>query len=284
MKTVEFFNFYYFLYIFIALAFFLGLYFALRKADKKVVFRTISALLFFNLALHFAKLAFSPYREELPTSIRKVTFENICAVSTLIFPFLFLSKNKTARDYMFYLGVLGGIAACFYPTEALNKAPFAFDTIRFYTCHIILWTTPMLMVILGVHKLDYRRIWRSATMFLFVEGLIMVNEIVLTSIGFVSSDLERLLSPDYRNSSFVFGIPSDYAWAEKILNIFVPKIFRVNPLTGQKMYWPLVWLIFPVYIIFDFLFFLMSLIWEFNHFKTDVINLYNTIKKKLAKE
>lgn len=283
MKTVEFFNVYYFMYILIAAAIFFALLFGLRKANKKVIFWVLFGILAFNFCLHFLKLAFLPYRDGLPSTIRKVTFENICAVSTLIFPFLYLSKKNTARDYMFYLGTISGILACFVPTEALGKSPFIFDTIRFYICHIILWIVPLAMVILGEHKLDYHRIWRAPTIFLCVECVILVNEVILMSIGFVEGTLETLLSAQYRNNSFVFGITPDFEAIAGFLLIFVPKFLRVHPLTGEAMYWPILWMVIPIYIYFSIIFFLMSLFWEHKHVKNDIIELKEKFKRSFLK-
>lgn len=283
MATVKFFNMYYFMYIFIAAAIFFALLFVLRKANKKVIFWTLFGLLAFNFCLHFLKLAFPPYRDGLPGTIRKVTFENICAISSLIFPFLYLSKKDTARDYMFYLGTVSGILACFVPTEALNKSPFIFDTIRFYICHIILWVAPLLMVILGEHKLNYHRILRAPTVFLAVECIILVNEVILMGLGLVDGTLENLLSADYRNNSFVFGVTPDFEAVSGIVLIFVPKFLTVHPLTGDAMYWPILWMIIPVYVYFTIVFFLMSLYWEHKHVKSDIIELKEKFKRRFSK-
>lgn len=281
--TVEYFNEYYFMYIGIAVAIFFALYFSLRRSDKKVIYWVLFGLLTFNFGLHFLKLAFPPYIEGLPSSIRKVTFENICAVSTLIFPFLYISKRDTARDYMFYLGVISGILACFVPTEALGKNPFAFDTIRFYICHISLWTAPLLMVVLGEHKLDYHRIWRAPTSFLAVECLILVNEVILMSVGFVDGGLNELLSAEYRNSSFIFGITPDFESVAFLVLIFVPEFLTKNPVSGETMYWPILWMVIPVYIYFSIIFFLMSLPWEHEHFKRDVLSIKDKLKRSTIK-
>lgn len=281
--TVEFFNVYYFMYIFIAVAIFLALLFGLRKAGKKVIFWVLFGILAFNFCLHFLKLAFLPYRDGLPSTIRKVTFENICAVSTLIFPFLYLSKKNTARDYMFYLGTISGILACFVPTEALGQSPFIFDTIRFYICHIILWVVPLTMVILREHKLDYHRIWRAPTIFLCVECVILVNEVILMSVGFVEGTLETLLSAEHRNNSFVFGVTPDFEAVAGFFLVFVPKFLRVRPLTGEAMYWPVLWMVIPVYVYFSIIFFLMSLYWEHKHVKEDILELKEKVKRRFLK-
>ena len=92
-------DFFYFLYFAIAIAITIGLILFLRHKDDKVKRNVILFLLFSALALHFLKLLFEPYNQMYPEIIRKSSFENICAISTLVFPFIFLSKNKVLKDY-----------------------------------------------------------------------------------------------------------------------------------------------------------------------------------------
>lgn len=277
MSVVKYFNFYYFMYPTLAAGLFALLYFILRKCSKKAVYWTLFGMLAFNLALHFAKLAFTPYRQDLPYTVRKITFENICAVSTMLFPFFYVSKNNTARDYMYYLGVLSGVLASFVPTEALGKFPFAFDVIRFYVCHSLLWIVPLLMVLLGEHKLDYRRILRAPTMFLCVECLILVNEVIVMATGLAEGSLELLLSPDYRNSSFIFGVTQQFMPVAGPVLALVPRFLKVHPITGEPMFWPVLWMVIPVYVYFTAIFFLMALPFEHRHVRADL----QTAKLKL---
>ena len=73
-------NIYYFLYIIIAFTLLIGIYLFLKNKTVKFQYRFILTMCFLNLALHFLKLLFPPYIDDLPASIRKVTFENICAI------------------------------------------------------------------------------------------------------------------------------------------------------------------------------------------------------------
>lgn len=280
---VEFFNFYYFLYIVIAAGLFVILYIILRKASARTRKTTIFLLLLFNFALHFIKLAFEPYCSGLPATVRKSTFENICAVSTLIFPWIFIGKNKYFKDYMFYIGVLSGLAALGVPTEALGKSAFSFDTIRFYCCHIVLVITPLLMVCFGLHKLNYHRVFAVPAMFLAVLSLILVNEVILLAAGFVEGDLSTLLDPGIRNSSFIFGPSPGFEQAAKIILVFVPKLFTVQPLTGEPMFWPVIWLVFPAFVYLPFVAFLMSLPSEHAHVKKEIGSAFKRIKARFTK-
>lgn len=279
---VEFFNFYYFLYIVIAVVLFVILYIMLRKTSARTKKITIFILLLLNFALHFLKLAFEPYRSGLPAAVRKSTFENICAVSTLLFPWIFIGKNKYLKDYMFYVGVLSGLAALGVPTEALGKSA-SFDTVRFYFCHTVLVISPLLTVCFGLHKLDYHRVFAVPALFLAVLSLILVNEVVLLAAGFVEGDLSTLLDPGVRNSSFIFGPSPGFEGVAKILLVFVPKIFTVQPLTGAPMFWPVVWLLFPAFIYLPVVSFLMSLPCEYTHVKREASGAFKRIKERFWK-
>lgn len=279
---VNYFNIYYFIYLFLAFGILLGLYFIFRNKSPKTQKIFIACFLFFSFSLHFLKLAFEPYRSGLPATIRKSTFENICAVSTLIFPFIFLSKNKLLKDYMFYFGILSGGLAMFVPTEAIGKSAFAFDTIRFYICHFSIFAMPTLMVLFKLHALDYKRIFKLPFVFYAVLCVILVNEIILMAIGFVDGNIETLLDPNIRNSSFIFGPTSQFEkFANAVFTILTPKFLTICPAgihKGETLYWPILWLVIPAYIYLIILSILLSLPWEYKHLKQDIKNLYAKIK------
>ena len=60
----------------------------LKNKDQSVQKKVLIVIAFVNLAIHFLKLLIPEYREALPTSFRKVTFENICATTTIMMPFI----------------------------------------------------------------------------------------------------------------------------------------------------------------------------------------------------
>ena len=51
---------------------------------------------------------------------------------------------------------------------------------------------------------------------------------------------------------------------------------------GEAKFWPWFWLICPAYILLIPICFLISLIFDFKSFKTDVTHLYNKIKNRLG--
>ena len=249
-------NFYYYLYIGLAILLTIIFILFLKNKDDKFKHRFILFLLFSALALHFLKLAFYPYNQMFPTIIRKVTFENICAISTLIFPFIYLSKNKILKDYMLVMGIAAGIAAYIYPTEAIldtfdsvyfgRKSAFSFDVIRFYYAHFVIFVAPFLMASFKMHVFSFKRVLYIPVMVLCIFLIIFLNELLLILFGWI--DPSTIYDIDIRNSSFVFGIPEHYKNAAVIFDIFVFNFLKVYPKEGANIYFPVIWFIAPAFI------------------------------------
>lgn len=264
---------FYYVYILLCIAAFIGLYFLLRKKSEKVKYWTLFGILAFNFALHFIKLAFPQYTG-FPAVLRKSSFENICAVSTLIFPFIFLSKSKVGKDYMFYLGTVSGIAGCVapMPVASMDLKFYQLDTIRYYLCHAGIWIVPLLMVIFGLHKLDYRRIWKAMAVYFLVLGVIIVNEIILIRLGWVgTSSLEEFFDANERDMGYAIGLPDSMQGAAKFILWLTPKCWK-DP------YVPILWELFPMLILGGAVALLMSMYWEHEHFKNDMIALWKKTK------
>ena len=187
---VKLFNFWYFFFVFLAAATVIVPYVLLRNKSQKTKKIVIFIMLILNLALHFLKLTFPPYSTNPPEkAIRDISFINVCATSVLFFPFIFISKSDTAKDYMVYLGIISGFLAVFYPTEALNKSVFTLDLWRFYFCHIVIFAAPLLTVLLGVHKLDIRRIWKIPFCIMAMLLFIVCNQVLQSELQLIHFDL-----------------------------------------------------------------------------------------------
>ena len=129
---VKLFNFWYFFFIVLTAGVIVGLYFLLRNKSDKTKKIVLFSILLFNLALHFLKLTFPPYSDDLSKAMRDVWFINLCATSVLFFPFIFISKNNGAKDYMVSIGLISGFLAVLYPTEAIGNSVLSLDLWRFY--------------------------------------------------------------------------------------------------------------------------------------------------------
>jgi len=275
---VEYFNFYYFLYITFALGLLIGLYFLLRNKSKKTSTIVLFCILLSNFVLHFLKLAFDSYQSWMPYAIRSITPENICVVSVLVFPWVFLSKKKILKDYMFYMGMISGLGATIIPIDAIGRNIFEFDTVRFYYCHILIWVVPLLMVLLKLHTLDYKRIIKLPFLAYFVLCIILVNEIILVGAGFVN--INHFFSNEIRNSALIFGPLADVDFLGVLFTPLTPNLFLTVPIganAGAVYYWPIVWLMIPSYIYISLTAFLLSLPFEHKNIKTDILALKTKI-------
>lgn len=245
-------NIYYFIIlgVFVILTLFIGV--LLKNKSSKTQNNVLLFIAILNLVIHFLKLLIPQYRESLPTSFRKITFENICATTTIMMPFVMLCKNKIMKDYIFYIGILGGLAAIVYPTEAMGKELLNLDVIRFYICHMILFIAPFYTVLFKIHELSLKRVPLFPLTFFVVECLILANEIILMEAGFVDFRGEDFLTYNYRNSNFIFG-PTDYLKpiSDVMIDPLVPDIFKTvgdGPYKGEMKYIPVMWLVVPGFI------------------------------------
>jgi len=255
MQIVQMGNIYYFIYIFAFIALTILSLIFLRNKSQKYRNRFIFALAILNLFIHFAKIFIYPY-----TTVEfiwtKVSFENVCAVSALTFPFAYYVKNKTIRDYMILVGMTSGIITFIFPVDAMSnyfngallgyKEAFSLEVIRFYTSHFLIFLVPFLMMHYKFHTVSIKRAYRAPLMLILVLVIIYINELVITALGWVPK--EQLYSPDYRNPSFIFGVRGDLTGLGAILGVFVPMFLRLHPVTGEVFYWPVIWLVMPALI------------------------------------
>lgn len=277
------FNFWYFFWIILFIGVFFGLYFLLRSKSDKTKKIVLSAILWFGLALHFLKCFIPPYSTDRARLYRDIWFINICAANILLFPFIFLSKNKSAKDYMFYIGVISGILSMVMPLEPIKKVDQAaemLDVVRFYIHHAFLWIVPLLMVLLKLHTLSWKRVWKVPLCLLGLFLFIMLNQIFQSELGFVALRGSDFFAIGYKNTSYIWG-PDDAIG--EIIAKFCPDIFKTVPVgqyAGQEKYWPFFWLIVPAFVLITPVCFGVSLIFDWKNFKADVIMLKSRIHEK----
>lgn len=283
---VKLFNGWYFFFLALSIASVVGLYFLLRRRSEKTKKIVLFSILIFALALHFLKILFPPYQNNIELYVREVWFTNICGANLLLFPFIFFSKSKSAKDYMFYLGLLGGFIAVLYPTEVIEKASQAteqLDIIRFYIHHTILWGVPLLMVLFKLHTLSYRRVLLCPVWLLGIMLFIIVNQVLQSELGFTNLRGDDIFSIAYRNPSKIWGPGKDAIG--KFLTFFCPEVFTKIPFgahAGETKYWPWFWLIVPAFVILTPVAFLISLIFDWKNFKSDFVRLL--VKLHLKKD
>ena len=270
------FNGWYFFWLLLCSGMTVGLYFLLRRRSSFTQKAVLFSFLAIGLLLHFLKVYIPPYSVDEARMLRDSWFVNICAANIALFPFLFFSKNDRIKDYMFYIGVLSGFIALFYPQEPLaksNQLGEQLDIIRFYYHHWMVLAVPLLMVLLGHHKLSYKRVLSAPTGLLLLMLFIMLNQIFQSELGFVPlRDQNDFFGIGYKNSSYIWGPGTNDAIGD-FLAIFTPKFFRTIPVgefAGQTKYWPWFWLIVPVYVLVTPLSILIALVFDHKSLAADV--------------
>lgn len=286
---IQMFNFWYFFWLLLMAGAFIGLYFLLRNKSERTKNIVLFSILAFALLLHFLKAFFPPYSTDEARFFRDIWFINICAVNILFFPFIFLSRSKVLRDYMFYIGVLSGAVAILYPMEPLLKVDQTgelLDIVRYYIHHGILFIVPLLMVVFGLHKLSYRRVIKMAPVLLGVFLFIMMNQLLQQELGFTpvrgsgSTDITEI---GYKNSSYIWGA-DDGDFIGTVLRYLTPNVFKTIPVgeyAGQAKEWPFFWLIVPVYVLFTPLCFGLSMIFDRQNFLNDWGRVKLLVKTRL---
>lgn len=280
------FNGWYFVWLILAIGATAGLYFALRKASSFTQKAVLFGILLFGLALHFLKAYIPPYSVDESRLLRDSWLINICAANIGLFPFMFWSKNGKVKDYMFYIGVISGLIALFYPQEPiakLDQAAEQLDIVRFYFHHWMVLAVPLLMVLLGHHKLSYKRILCAPTGLLLLMLFIMLNQIFQAELGFVPLRMSQdFFAIGYKNTSYIWG-PGVNDAIGNFFALFTPDFFKTVPVgefAGQMKFWPWFWLIVPVYVLVTPMAFGLSMIFDHKALKADIKKWKDRIANK----
>lgn len=286
---ISMFNFWYFFWLIIGAGITVGLYFLLKNRSSKCQNAVLFSFLALGFVLHFLKIYIPPYSVDEARMLRDSWFSNICAANIALFPFLFFSKKNTVKDYMFYIGLISGLIAFVYPQEPMAKVDQMseqLDILRFYYHHWMLLGIPLLRVLLGHHKLSYKRIWVAPTGLLALMLFVMLNQIFQSELGFVPlRSADEFFAIGYKNSSYIWG-PGENDAIGSFLATFTPDFFKTVPVgefAGQEKYWPWFWLIVPAFVLVIPLSFLVCMIFDGKHFWSDVKTVKNKIRSVIRK-
>jgi len=286
---IDMFNGWYFFWLIAGAGGIAGLYFLLRNRKPVTQKTVLFSLLLIGLLLHFLKSYIPPYSVDEGRLLRDSWFVNICGANIGLFPFLFFSKKNSVKDYMFYIGVLSGLISFFYPQEPMakvNQAGEQLDILRFYYHHWMVMAVPLLMVMLGLHKLSYKRILWAPTGLMLLMLFIILNQVFQSELGFIPlRDRGDFFGIGYKNTSYIWG-PGENDAIGQFLAIFTPDVFKTVPVgeyAGQTKYWPWFWMLVPAYVLVTPLSFLLSMIFDRKALREDVKSIARRLQKPKAK-
>lgn len=282
---ISMFNFWYFFWLILAAGAIVGLYLLLKNCSVRTQKGVLFGLLVVGFLLHFLKVYIPPYSVDQARMYRDSWFVNICAANIALFPFMFFSKKNAVKDYMFYVGVISGLIALFYPQEPMAKVDQSaeqLDIVRFYFHHWMLLAVPMLSVLLGHHQLSYKRVWVAPVGLLLLMLFIILNQVFQAELGYIPlRNTSDFLAIGYKNTSYIWGPGTNDAIGE-FFAIFTPKIFRTVPVgefAGQVKYWPWFWMIVPAFVLVTPLAFLLSMIFDRKSLAADIKKLKHKFTK-----
>ena len=248
-----------------------SLFFIFKNKSLKTKRLLISIILWSNFALHFLKAFFAPYNTDFYSQFHKFTFENICAITTMIAPFIFtfIKKESPIHDFMFFIMFMGGLLGCLIATEPTNDSCTLFDCIRYFYCHGLIFAACMLIQLLGIHRLKFKNFWIIPIGILVYETIIFTNELILYLTSMLGDDRinswEVFFDSNFNNSSFTFGPTPDMEGIGKVLLAITPDFLEYE-MNGYHSCVPVVWLIFPAVFLLTPIHILISLPFTYKDF------------------
>lgn len=266
--TIQYGSFAYFLYIFIALGLTAGIYFLLRKRKEKTKKIAVFCLMFVNTFQHFFKFIFWPHL--FGTGFGHInTLYNMCAFLIVISPLILLSKSDTWKNFITYVGSVAGMIAMVVPHWFIGLNAFSWEAIRFYFCHTFLFMTSILPALLGIYKINYRVFWKLPFLLFFGMVIIVFNDFVCVSLGFidVKGDFYGWLYSV--NTMFIMHPPEAFPIMEKICAVFTPEY-----LEGIAF----LWLVIPMYLLIAIVSFAIGALVDNKRFKSDFKAVFVKIK------
>ena len=258
----------------------------LNKVDNDSRMRFLKILALVGMLFHLSKPLFFPYNGNIliegtnnpdiftfPGILRKITLENVSAVTTMLTLPILISKRKSLIDYIVIIGFLGGFLAIIYPAEVIfgtfdsipvdtnvefyKKGLFTFDTVRFYVVHYLPLIISVCLLYYGLHEFDKKRMFYFPIIILGVLTLLFLNEFIIYKIGWLDEIENHLIANgeivkgqllfdrNYRNFSFVFGIPDNLKKIGIFIDMLVPNFMK--HFQGDN-YIPVIWITLPAFV------------------------------------
>ncbi len=249
------------------------------SAEKQKLF--IFIIMLVNTLQHLFKWAIYPiYWNQGFTVLSLSTAYNMCALLILLMPFALFSKSITFRDFMFIAGAFAGLVTNLVPFWHIGKrvSELGWEYVRFYFCHALLFYSGMLPLLLGFHKISYRRSYKIGFGFLISISIILLNDIIAIALGLFDYPISDLYGSLCKINPCMAMKPSaEFPILDKIAKVLSPDVFTGKNRTG--VYVPILWYAIPAYLGFTILSFTVLAVFDRKNF----INDMRAIRKRLKK-
>ena len=265
----------YILSICVALAVMAGLFFLLRRRSVKTQKIVVFSLMLINILQHlFKSFIYPQYAGDGFTMVN--TAYNMCALLILLSPFVYFSRSNFWKDFTFYVGTVAGLIAIAVPIWFIGKdiTELGFEYIRFYFCHILLFLSSGLTLLLGHHRPSYRCFPKIGIAFLLSLLIILLNDALCVILGLASGHEPHDLYNTLRalNPCWSMGPPANGSFAPvvSLIHALSPAFLCGKNATG--LYAPILWYAIPLYIGITLVAFPVCVLTDRKNFLSDVKN------------
>ncbi|MBE6934850.1 MAG: hypothetical protein E7462_07420 [Ruminococcaceae bacterium] len=241
----------YMLSLFIAFVLLTGLFFLLKGRRKGVQKGILLGLMLLNVLQHLLKFLIYPHCYGNGFNVENTAY-NMCAFLILLAPIAYGTRSAFLRDFTFYTATVAGILAIAVPIWFLGQPvkSLSWEYLRFYLCHVLLFLSGALPLMLGHHKPSWRCFPKIGLAFLLVLGLILLNDALCVLAGIFPGHTAQDLYATLRaiNPCWSMGPPADgsFAFVVDVIHLFSPNIFCGENAAG--LYIPLLWYAIPMYL------------------------------------
>lgn len=248
-----------YLSILILVIFIIAMHFVFVKRSHKTKHIVIIVMLFIAFALHFLKPLYnSPSLYDGTYTLKKyfvyqISLESICAVSVVLFPFLYLFGCRFWKNGYIILGIFSGGILFLFPTEARffhleyerDGIYGILNMLRFYIQHAIIITAPILTLSYGMYQMKWKEVWQPGIYLLIVLAIICLNQVILNRIY---PEEYLLIDPNTKEAlknQFQWEMPAEFGF----MKFLMPEvIFKPN---GHWI--PIFYAIIPVMLLMSFI-------------------------------
>ena len=237
--------------ILVAIGLVVGLFYLLGRCSVRTQKIVVFGLMLANVLQHLFKFAIYPHYHGDGFNIVNTAY-NMCALLILLSPVVYCSRSSIWKDFALCTGMVAGFVAIAVPVWFFGKNmdELGFEYVRFCICHVLLFVSSGLALMLKHHRLSYRRFLYVGLMFLLALLIILYNNTLGIILGLAhgSTAAELYETLCRMNPCWVMMPSADDVFAPlvSLIHALSPDFLCGKNATGQ--YAPILWYALPVYI------------------------------------